>query len=254
MRPIERFWCVLAMLVAPAMGRAGEHPVAIFHAFNEPFSQVARYVCTLAEQGFSHVQISPVQKSNPASVWYARYQPLDYSVIEGLGSEADLRALVKKAHGCGRKVIADVVFNHVASMPEHHDLEFPQHIGPSSFHERCRIEYADGDRFSEVSCWLGACDAFLATTFVLAREEGTPLILAIDTRDGDSDEHRRNAAMVRADVKFRQIMRQRVAIEKRDGARKKYVTRWGTWSRGGIQVHGREALFFIRDVWKACER
>ncbi len=42
-----------------------------------------------------------------------------------------------------------------------------------------------------------------------------------------------------------------VAVERRDNARK-YLTRWGTWNRGGMQIHGREALFFTRELWNQC--
>jgi hypothetical protein len=87
---------------------AGEQPLAIFHAFNDPFTLVESYVCELAGQGYSHVQISPAQKSNPARAWYARYQPVDFAVIEGMGTESDLKKLTDKAHECGMKVIADV--------------------------------------------------------------------------------------------------------------------------------------------------
>jgi alpha-amylase len=41
-----------------------------------------------------------------------------------------------------------------------------------------------------------------------------------------------------------------VAIEKRGD--KKFVTRWGTWKRGGLEIYGREALFFIREPWQVC--
>jgi alpha-amylase len=42
-----------------------------------------------------------------------------------------------------------------------------------------------------------------------------------------------------------------VAIERRDG--KKYVTRWRTWNRGGLEVQGRDALYFIREPWSQCQ-
>jgi alpha-amylase len=42
-----------------------------------------------------------------------------------------------------------------------------------------------------------------------------------------------------------------VAIERRNG--KKYVTRWGTWSRGGLEVQGRDALYFVREPWSQCQ-
>ena len=43
-----------------------------------------------------------------------------------------------------------------------------------------------------------------------------------------------------------------VAIQKKEQG-KKFVTRWGTWSRGGIEVQGRDALYFIREAWSECQ-
>ncbi|HTY20739.1 MAG TPA: hypothetical protein VMC44_03805, partial [Geobacteraceae bacterium] len=42
-----------------------------------------------------------------------------------------------------------------------------------------------------------------------------------------------------------------VAIERRNDG-KKYVTQWGRWSRGGLEVYGREALYFVREPWEQC--
>jgi alpha-amylase len=434
---------VLLLVGSATPARAADQPRAIFHAFDQAFADVEGFVCDLAGQGYSHVQVSPAQKSNPSPDWWARYQPVDYSVIEGKGSEADLRSLVSKAHSCGVKIIADVVFNHMADVPEFHDLDFPG-IDHTNFHPRCAIDYADGDRRTELDCWLGTLpdldqsrpavraaqeghlrklldlgidgfrldaakhmpaaalqryldfvrdrsggaawsyleviedrdtkasdytgvapvtdfvlyasmkaafefggdlrslrvptatddprsvtfgrvhdnirelnpqainpyadrtDALLATTYVLAREEGTPLVLNWDNHD---------FAPIRAGVKFRQIMRQRaasggfvkenvlavvdtptllvmergnegfyvvnkaaerldvpaldltltnlegcyrelrndfnVAIERRGD--KKFVSRWGAWSRGGMAVEARDALYFIREPWSQCQ-
>ena len=432
------------LLVGPtASARAAEQPLAIFHAFDQTFADVEGFVCELARQGYSHVLIAPAQKSNPSQDWWARYQPVDYGLIEGKGSEADLRSLVSEAHSCGVKVVADVVFNHMADVPEFHDLDFPG-IDHTNFHPRCGIDYGDGNRTTELDCWLGTLpdlneskpaveaaheahlrklldlgvdgfrfdaakhmpaaalqryvdfirdrsggaawsyleviqdadtrasdytpvapvtdfvlygsmkaafelggdlrslrvpaavddarsvtfgrvhdnirelnpqainpyadrtDALLATTYVLAREAGAPLVLNWDNHD---------FAPIRAGVKFRQIMRQRgasfglvkenvlavldsptvlvmergnegfyvvnkaaekldvavldltltnlegcyrelrndfnVAIERRGD--KKFVTRWGTWSRGGMAVEARDALYFIREPWSQCQ-
>jgi alpha-amylase len=360
-----------------------------------------------------------------------------------MGSENDLKTLIDKAHACGMKVIADVVFNHMANMPEYRDLNFPG-ISKENFHPRCPINYSDGNRDSEINCWLGELpdldqtketvqviqknhlrmllnlgidgfrfdaakhispdivkmyidyidresngrtwnyleviedndtsaesynwiasvtdfllynsmknafsfggdlrslrvpkavddprsvtfgrnhdnireinsnainpyadrtDSYLATAYVLARQGGTPLILNWDNYD---------SPFIKYGVRFRQIMSQRaksgenvkenvlavidsptvlmmergdqgflvenkgndrydiealdltltnlegcyrelrnnfyVAIERRDG--KKYVTRWGTWNRGGLEVQGRDALYFIREPWSQCQ-
>ena len=90
----------------------------------------------------------------PSGEWWARYQPVDYSVIDGKGSEQDLRALVAEADRCGLNIIADVVFNHMANMSEYADLAFPN-LSPADFHQRCAINYRDGNRTSEQQCWLG---------------------------------------------------------------------------------------------------
>jgi alpha-amylase len=435
---------VLPLLVAPtASAGAADQPLAIFHAFDQTFADVETFVCELAQQGYSHVQVAPAQKSNPSPDWWARYQPVDYRVIKGRGSEAELRSLVSRAHACGVKVVADVVFNHMADVPEFHNLDFPG-IDHTNFHQPCGINYADGNRDTELDCRLGSLpdldqskpaveaahkahirklldigidgfrfdaakhmpasalkryvdfvreksggaawsyleviedsdtkasdyaqvapvtdfvlygsvkaafefggdlrslrippavddprsvtfgrvhdnirelndqainpyadrtDALLATTYVLARESGTPLVLNWDNHD---------FAPIRTGVRFRQIMRQRgasggrvqesvlavldspsvlimergsegfyvvnkaaekldvaaldvtltdlegcyrelrsdfnVAVEKRGD--KKFVTRWGTWSRGGLAVEARDALYFVREPWSQCQ-
>ena len=446
---LRKLFLVLAVLsafVSPVF--AVDQPIAIFHAFDQPFSDVTGFVCDLPGQGYTHVQISPAQKSNPTDQWWGRYQPVDYKVIEGKGSEAELKSLVGKAHSCGMKVIADVVFNHMANMDEYRDLNFPG-MTKDFFHKKCDINYSDGNRTTEMDCWLGGLpdldqdktqvqalqkghlkkllkigidgfrfdaakhmpprivqsyidyinhesggktwnyleviedgdtkaedynniaavtdfllygsmkdafsyggdlrqlrvphavkdsrsvtfgrnhdtirelnqaainpyddrsDSYLATSYVLAREGGTPLILNWDNMD---------SPQIRYGVKFRQIMAQRraaggtvkenvlaavdsptvlmmergsegffvvnkgadkfdipvldltltnlegcyrelrsnfnVAIEKKlsdDGQTKKYVTRWGTPNRGGMELFGRDALYFIREPWSQCQ-
>ncbi|MFN4869040.1 MAG: alpha-amylase, partial [Pseudanabaena sp.] len=145
-----------------------------------------------------------------------------------------------------------------------------------------------------------ATDSYLATAYILARQDGTPLIFNDDNL---------NSLYINFGVKFRQIMIQRgeegknvkenilkvtnsptvlimergaeglfvenkgmakfdipvldltlsnlegcyrelrnnftVVVENRNG--KKYITKWGTWDRGGMNVVGRDALYFIRE-------
>jgi alpha-amylase len=449
---------------------AAEQPIAIFHAFNQQFKDVEEFVCDLADQGYSHVQISPVQKSNPGPFqaptgWSQRYQPVDYGIIIGLGSESQLQSLINKAHGCKVKVIADVVFNHMADLDGGDGFEnltkYPGLI-PGDFNtvisnpgqRPCKDTdpdgkgYSDGNRNSELTCWLGSLpdlkftsnvkaiqkahlkklldmgidgfrfdaakhmpesevreyigfidtqsqgktwnyleviedgdtsaynynsiaavtdfvlynsiknlfsfcgdlrslpseavndsrsvtfgrnhdsvaeirltkndaynpyddptNSFFATAYVLARQDGTPLVFNDDNF---------KSTFIKFGVKFRQIMSQRgkegknvkeailrvtnsdtilvmergtegffvenkgankfdmpeldltltnlegcyrelrsrnftISIE-RNGQGKKFVTRWGTFSRGGMEVQARDALFFIRDSFSACSR
>ncbi len=435
---------IISLLSFTSFVFAGEQPVAIFHAFDQAYDDIGTYVCDLPNQGYSHIQIAPAQKSNPDKHWWARYQPVDYNVIEGMGNEIALKKLIEQAHGCGMKVIADVVFNHMANMEEYKELNFPG-LSKGDFHSPCDINYNDGNRDSEVDCWLGglpdlnhekkvvqdiqkshlkkllnlgidgfrfdaakhmppnvvknyidfidkesngkswnyleviedddtsaedykwiaavsdfvlyksllkaftiggdlrtlkvpavvadpksvtfgrnhdtvpsnnancimgcygdASDSYLATAYVLARGQGTPLVLNWDNYD---------SPYIRYGVKFRQIMNQRakagdvikenvlgvidnpnvmvmergsqgfflvnkgtdrfdvpvldmtltslegcyrelrrnftVAIERRNDG-KKYVTQWGRWTRGGVEIYGREALYFIREPWEQC--
>ncbi|MEO0824778.1 MAG: alpha-amylase family glycosyl hydrolase [Cyanobacteria bacterium J06642_9] len=145
-----------AMVAVPLWGaNAAEQPTAIFHAHDQFYADLETSVCTIAEQGYSHVQIAPAQKSNPAAPWWSRYQPIDHRVIEGRGSEAELRSLIETAHGCNIKVIADVVFNHMANMPEFADLNFPT-FGPADFQPFCETNYFDRLlKWTMHSCWLG---------------------------------------------------------------------------------------------------
>jgi alpha-amylase len=422
---------------------AAPQPVAIFHAHNQHYRDVKGMICNLGKQGYSHVQIAPAQKSNPSSDWWARYQPVDYRVIEGRGSEAELKDLIQTAHRCGVKVIADVAFNHMANMPQYQSLKFPT-FGPEDFQPQCETNYDNPTyKWTLQRCWLGdlpdldvtrkdvqavhinhlkkllslgidgfrfdaakhmppsaletyvqvaktrdtwnylevieggstraeeynfiapvtdfrlyyslrnafsfggdlrslrvpkalndprsvtfarnhdtvkeinsnavapydnPADAHLATAYVLAREQGTPLILNIDNQ---------SVPYVRHGVMFRKIMQTRgkegksvkenvlsvidspsllvmergsegffvvnkaaerfnistldmtltnlegcyrelrtnmkVAIERRPNG-KKNVTRWGTWQRGGMEVKGRDALYFIREPWSQCQK
>ncbi|MBE9016940.1 alpha-amylase [Chroococcidiopsidales cyanobacterium LEGE 13417] len=456
----QKFVVVLAISLViafnlPGLAQVAEQPVAIFHAFNQNYNDVKKFVCELADQGYSHIQIPPAQKSNSSQEWWARYQPVDYGVIEGKGSQADLQQLIAQAHKCRIKVIADVVFNHMANLGGGDDFEdlskFPGltkddfHSAPGNPGKKpCDINYSDGNRNSELNCWLGGLpdlkytanvkkiqkahlkkllnlgidgfrfdaakhmpadvvkeyvdyinresqgktwnylevitdsdtragdykwiaavtdfilynsmkaaftssgdlrslrvptaiddsrsvtfgrnhdtireinssainpyddpsDSYLATAYVLARESGTPLILNWDNAD---------APYIKTGVKFRQIMRQRgkaggnvkenalaavdsatvllmergnegffvvnkavgkfdipvldltltniegcyrelrnnftVAVERRQNG-KKFVTRWGTQNRGGMEVQGRDALYFIREPWQQCQ-
>jgi alpha-amylase len=152
---------------------------------------------------------------------------------------------------------------------------------------------------------LDSMDCVLAASYVLARENGTPLILNQDNM----------VPFIPAGVKFRQIMHERakqnlqtheyvlgvvdsdtllimergeegffvvnkaaerfdalvldmtltnlegcyrelrnnftIAIQ-RNTFGKKFVTRWGTWARGGLLIEPREALYFIREPFDQC--
>jgi alpha-amylase len=137
---------------------AADQPVAIFHAFDQSFADIARFVCVLADQGYSHIQIPPAQKSTTANgEWYDRYQPIDFNTIEGRGSANDLQHLTNIAHDCGVKVIADVVFNHMTSERHFGGLDKFPGLVPGNFHPQCPMPpsiFEDGNTEKEITCWL----------------------------------------------------------------------------------------------------
>lgn len=204
-----RKFILIAVLVAvlvtqlQATATTPAQPTAIFHAFNQNYSDVEKFVCQLADQGYSHVQISPAQQSNPGAEWWKRYQPIDYSVIEGLGSATELQQMISTAHGCQIKVIADVVFNHMANLDANEGFEdltqFPG-LSPDDFNtvsgnlgqKPCDINYSDGNRESELNCWLGGLPDLKFTDTVKALQKAhlkTLLDLGVDGFRFDAAKH-----------------------------------------------------------------
>lgn len=120
----------------------------------------------LRAAGYSHIHVSPPQKSNERVwQWWGRYQPIDFSAVSGpLGSEAEFRAMNAAAERNGIRIIVDVVANHTIDVdelpsPDYVRLDgtaivsekFPQ-FAPGDFHPRCSIDDAKPDTVT--ACWL----------------------------------------------------------------------------------------------------
>ncbi|MFB8792113.1 MAG: alpha-amylase family glycosyl hydrolase [Potamolinea sp.] len=149
--------CVLAYsLTSACHATSGLETGVIYQAFNLPFQEVKAKLPELQKQGFTYIQVSPPQKSNPAFDWWARYQPLDYTVIESpLGSEKELKKLIDSAHKHKLKIIIDVVLNHMANYGDYaKTLKYPR-FSPQDFHPKNCIDY--NNRFSVTHGWLN-CD------------------------------------------------------------------------------------------------
>ena len=77
----------------------------------------------IARQGFTAIQISPLQpikepiRSDLNNAW-AIYQPIDYTIGNDLGNEEDLKNLADRCRANGLKLIVDVVLHHVANERE----------------------------------------------------------------------------------------------------------------------------------------
>ncbi|NET36462.1 MAG: alpha-amylase [Cyanothece sp. SIO1E1] len=149
---IHLFTCV-AVVGQPLAAKAD----VIYQAFNLSFQEVKAKIPELRDQGYQYIQISPPQKSNPAEQWWARYQPIDHTVIDSpLGNESDLKDLIDAAHQQGSKIIIDVVLNHMANYePFVSNLRFPK-FSPRDFNPRnCITDWRN--RWQVTRGWLG-CD------------------------------------------------------------------------------------------------
>lgn len=66
--------------------------------------------------GVSHVLISPPQKSHSSPRWWGRYQPVDFTQVEGpLGQAEDLYRLCSEARQRGVSIVADTVIHHLSN-------------------------------------------------------------------------------------------------------------------------------------------
>lgn len=73
---------------------------------------IAESLGYIASMGFNCIYLNPVFTAES----YHRYDTLDYYHVDPhLGTNGNLRDLVRKAHGLGIRVILDGVFNHVSS-------------------------------------------------------------------------------------------------------------------------------------------
>ena len=118
----------------------------ILHCFDWTLADIQEEIPNIAKAGFTAVQTSPVhERAGKGSVWYDVYRPYDYKIGNGLGTEADLKALCAKAHEYGVKVIVDVVANHtdysnVASRLLDESL-YHERFGVGNWHDRHQVTF-----------------------------------------------------------------------------------------------------------------
>ena len=94
---------------------------------------IIRDLPEIKAQGFDAVQISPLQntKDDKSLAWWMLYQPLNFNLGNRIGDAKKLEKLCKEAEKKGLFIIADVVFNHLAS------TDYPGSLEPNS---RCDKE------------------------------------------------------------------------------------------------------------------
>ena len=118
----------------------------ILHCFDWTLADIQAEIPNIAKAGFTAVQTSPVhERAGKGSVWYDVYRPYDFKIGNGLGSEADLKALCAKAHEYGVKVIVDVVANHtdhpnVAARLKDESL-YHERFGVGSWNDRHQVTF-----------------------------------------------------------------------------------------------------------------
>lgn len=92
----------------------------IVQLFDQPFRKITAQLPRLRRFGFSHILVSPPQKSHASRQWWGRYQPVDFTRIEGpLGNAEELSALCLAARAQGLAVIADAVLHHLSNEPRY---------------------------------------------------------------------------------------------------------------------------------------
>ncbi len=88
----------------------------IVQLFDQPFAKAQKALPRLQKLGVTHILVSPPQKSHSSSRWWGRYQPVDFTRIEGpLGDAGDLHALCLAARRSGVAVVADTVIHHLSN-------------------------------------------------------------------------------------------------------------------------------------------
>lgn len=89
----------------------------VIHCLNWKLNDID--VERIAQQGFTHVQIGPLQPTKTEeNRWFWLYQPTDMCVGNRLGNFEEFKELCNRAHKAGVKVIVDVVVEHVAGLDD----------------------------------------------------------------------------------------------------------------------------------------
>lgn len=99
------------------------------HCWNWSYANIEANMAKIASQGYSAIQVSPIQQCKQAtkgdyvSVWWTYYQPASFSIDNtgnsALGTKAEFTRMCQKAHEYGLYVIVDVVANHMGDDGAH---------------------------------------------------------------------------------------------------------------------------------------
>lgn len=95
------------------------------HCWNWSYKNIEANMATIAAQGYTAIQTSPIQqakeatKGKPMGNWWVFYQPMGFHIDNtgnsALGTKAEFESMCATAHEYGIKVIVDVVANHLGN-------------------------------------------------------------------------------------------------------------------------------------------
>ncbi|MFO0840902.1 MAG: alpha-amylase family glycosyl hydrolase [Gemmataceae bacterium] len=170
---------LLLCLSAPAARQADDRvpkPKAtdvVVQLFNWKFTEIKDELPKLKELGYTRVHVSPPMKSHKGDQWFFRYQPVDFTKVEGpLGTSDELKELCKAANkpDVGIAIVVDCVFNHMADHPDFVTreggkvvrLQYPR-FSTADFHVDQQDVKTDTDRLKG---WLGLPDLKTESTYV----------------------------------------------------------------------------------------
>ena len=104
---------------------ADQQSGSILQCFNWSFDAIRQNMATIAAQGFTAVQTSPIQTAKEATAgktakgsWWVLYQPADFTIetnangTGALGTASQFKAMCDEAHKYGVSVLVDVIANH----------------------------------------------------------------------------------------------------------------------------------------------
>ena len=88
--------------------------IKILHMLHWKLTDIIPQVKKVKEQGFTHIQISPVTGIKEGNEWWVVYQPTNFKIGNKYGTKEDLQELCRVAHENSISIIVDIVLRHVA--------------------------------------------------------------------------------------------------------------------------------------------
>lgn len=155
----------------------------IFHAWNWSYNNIKANLKSIADQGFTTIQTSPVQvckegtSGKSVNQWWLYYQPAGLSMETGtdnaLGNKTQFQSMVEEAHKYGLKVIVDVVCNHLGNQSDGTNLCSKAYTMEPTIASQWLIHNdggaSDGSAFSVVRGNIGLPDLKTETSHVQQR-------------------------------------------------------------------------------------